>query len=161
MDMNQRAQALAQHFTTLNAELISLIERSTESDLDQITTGEGWPVRVTAHHLAISHEPLAGLVQRIASGQPLPQLTLEMVHQANAQHATEYATVSKQAILDALQHSVAKAGTIISGLRDDALDRAVYFTLFNGDVTAQAAIEALLIGHVSGHLASIKRAVEQ
>lgn len=157
--MSPRIQALVQRFNAANAEMISYIENCSESDLDRVTAGEGWPVRVTAHHLAVSHEPVAGLAQLLASGQPLPPLTLEAFHHGNAQHAAEYATVSKQTILDALQSGGAKAGAVVSELSDEALDRAGHFTLLNGDITAQGVIENILIGHISGHLESIKAAV--
>lgn len=157
--MSQRAQALLERFNAANAELISYIEGCTEHDLDCVTAGEGWPVRVTAHHLAVSHEPVAGLAQLLASGQPLPPLTLEIFHHGNAQHAAEYATVSKQTILDTLQSGGEQASAMISGLTDGALDRAGHFTLLNGEITAQGVIENILIGHVNSHLASIKAAV--
>ncbi len=157
--MSQRAQALVQHFNAANAEMIRYIEGCSESDLDRITAGEGWRVRVTAHHLAASHEPVAGLAQLVGSGQPLPPLTLEMFHHGNAQHAAEHATVSKQAILDALQSGGAKAGAVVSGLSDEALDRAGHFTLLNAAITAQGIIENILIAHISDHLESIKVAV--
>ncbi len=157
--MSQRAQALVQRFNAINAELISYIAECSESDLDRITAGEGWSVRVTAHHLAASHEPVAGLAQLVGSGQPLPPLTLEAFHHGNAQHAAEHATVSKQTILDTLQNGGAKAGAVVSGLSDEALDRAGHFTLINADITAQGIIENILIAHISDHLGSIKAAV--
>ena len=73
--MSQRAQTLVQRFNAANAELISYIEGCTEQELDRVTADEGWPVRVTAHHLAVSHEPVADLAQLLASGQPLPSFT--------------------------------------------------------------------------------------
>ncbi len=157
--MSQRAQALVQRFNAANAELISYIEGCTEDDLDRVTTDEGWPVRVTAHHLAVSHEPVAGLAKLLADGQPLPPLTLELFHHGNAQHAAEYATVSKQAILDRLHSGGVQASAVVGGLSDEALDRAGYFTLLNGEISAHAVIENILIGHVHSHLASIKAAV--
>ena len=157
--MSQRVQELVQRFNTANAELISYIEGCAEADLDRVTEGEGWSVRVAAHHIAASHEPVAGLVQLIASGQPLPPLTMEMFHHGNAQHAAEHATVSKQAVLDELQSGGAKASAIVSGLSDEELDRSGHLSLFNTDMSAQAAIENIFIGHIGGHLASIKATV--
>jgi hypothetical protein len=157
--MNQRAQALVQCFNVANAELIRYIENCSESDLDCVTAGEGWPVRVTAHHLAASHEPVAGLAQLLARGQPLPSLTLAIFHHGNAQHAAEHATVSKQTILDALHSGGAQASAVVSGLSDEGLDCAGHFTLLNADITAQGIIENILIAHIGSHLESIKAAV--
>lgn len=157
--MSQRAQALAQRFTAANADLIRYIESCSEEELDRVTAGEGWPVRVAAHHIAVSHEPVAGLAQLVASGQPLPPLTMEMFHHGNAQHAAEHATVSKQAIIDTLQSGGTKASAIVSGLNDEALDRSGHLSLFNTDITAQGVIENILIGHIGSHLESIKATV--
>jgi len=84
---------------------------------------------------------------------------LEIFHHGNAQHAAEYATVSKQTILDTRQSGGAQASAVVSGLSDEALDRAGHFTLLNADITAQDVIENILIAHISSHLASIKAAV--
>lgn len=157
--MSQRVQELVQRFNAANAQMISYIEGCSEADLDRVTEGEGWSVRVAAHHIAASHEPVAGLVQLIANGQPLPPLTMDMFHQMNAQHATEHATVSKQAILDDLQSGGAKASAAISGLNDEGLDRSGLITAFNAEMSAQGAIENILIWHISHHLESIKAAV--
>lgn len=157
--MSQRAQELAQRFITANDALIQYIEGCAETDLDQVTAGEGWSVRVTAHHIAVSHEPVAGLAHLIASGQPLPALTGEMFHQMNAQHAADHTTVSKTAILDTLRTGGAKAAAIVSGLSDEALDRVGHLTLINNDISTQAVIENILIGHIDSHLGSIKAAV--
>jgi len=157
--MSQRAQELVQRFNAANAELISYIENCSESDLDRVTAGEARRVRVTAHHLAVSHEPVANLAQLLGSGQPLPSVTMAMLHHGNAQHAAEYATVSKQTILDALQNSGAKASAVVSELSDEALDRSGHSTLINADITTQGVIENILIGHLNEHLASIKATV--
>lgn len=157
--MSQRAQELVQRFITANDGLIQYIEGCSEADLDQVTAGEGWPVRVAAHHIAVSHEPVAGLAHLIANGQPLPALTMEMFHQMNAQHAAEHATASKAAILDTLRSGGDKAAAIVSGLSDEALDRVGHLALINSDISTQAVIENILIGHISSHLESIKAAV--
>lgn len=41
-------------------------------------------------------------------------------------------------------------------MSDEAWDSASNFPLFGGDVTAAGIIENVLIGHVNGHMASIK-----
>lgn len=157
--MNQRSSKLAERFTAANEELIRCIEECSEAELDCVTADEEWPVRVTAHHIAVSHEPVAALALTIAEGQPLPKLTLEMFHEGNAKHAAEHATVSKDVIIEKLKDSGAKAREIVRALSDEALDSSSYFTLFEGDVTAEGIIENILIGHVTGHTQSIKAAV--
>jgi len=157
--MSQRVQELVQQFTTANDSLIQYIEGCTESELDQVTGGEGWSVRVTAHHIAVSHEPVAGLALLIATGQPLPALTGEMFHQMNAQHATEHTGVSKAAVLETLRSGGAKAAAMVSGISDDALASVGHLALINGEISTQGVIEGILIGHIDSHLGSIKATV--
>ncbi len=156
---SQRAQALAEQFTNVNEALINYVEGCSEEDLNKVTSGEQWGVRVAAHHIAGSHQPVAGLVQLIATGQPLPALSMEMFNHGNAQHAAEYAHCTKAEIVDLLRNGGAAATQIVAGLSDEQLDRTGELALFNTKTSAQQAIENVLIGHAGHHFDSIKAAV--
>ena len=49
--MSQRAQDLVNQFETANNAMIRCIEGCSEEQLNATTSGEGWSVRVAAHHL--------------------------------------------------------------------------------------------------------------
>lgn len=157
--MSQRAQELVQQFEAANNAMIRYIEGCSEEDLNKITSGEGWRVRVAAHHLAASHEPVAGMAQLVATGAAMPPITMEMIHQGNAQHAVEHANVSKAVILNDLRQGGANAAAVVTALSDEQLARSAHVPTFGGTMSAQQVIENILIWHVSHHLDSIKAAV--
>lgn len=66
--MSQRAQELVQRFEAANNAMIRYIEGCSEEDLNKVTGGEGWSVRVAAHHVGVSHEPVAGMAYLVATG---------------------------------------------------------------------------------------------
>lgn len=157
--MSQRAQELVQRFEAANDAMIHYIAACSEEELNKITSGEGWSVRVAAHHIAASHEPVAGLAYLLATGGELPPLTMEIIHQMNAQHAATHADVSKTTVIDDLRQNGAKAAAMVAGLSDEQLDRSAHLGTFGATMSAQQVIENILISHVTYHLDSIKATV--
>jgi len=159
--MSQRTEELVKRFEAANNTLIRCIEGCSEEELNMTTSGEGWSVRVAAHHLGVTYEPVIGLAQIIATGTEWPPLTMDMIHQMNAQHATDHANVSKAAVLESLRDGGAKASDVVAGFSDEQLDRSANAATFGGPVSTQQVIENVLIGHVDHHLGSIKAAIGQ
>src|SRR3974377_1440959 len=85
--MSARAQELARRLDEANAELARAIDACSDAAWQSRCPEGGWPVGVTAHHVAASLPQVAGLVQLIANGQQLPPFTVDMLDQANAEHA--------------------------------------------------------------------------
>jgi len=83
---------------------------------------------------------------------------MEEVNAINAQHATDFATVGKQDVLDRLRASSA-AGT--EQLRQlDAADLERTAGVFCGhELTIAQLMEWIFIGHAAEHLASIRAAI--
>jgi DinB family protein len=152
--MGARAEQLATKFEQSCRDLNTLVEGLSEADWKKSTTAEKWPVAVVAHHVAGSHAGISGLVERIAKGQPLPGLTMDMIHAGNAKHAQEFANVSKAETLALLKDNGAKAAATVRGLSDAELDRSA--DLFGKPMTTAQAIEGIMINHVHEHLGSIK-----
>lgn len=157
--MSQRAQDLVQRFATANNAMIDYIEACSEADLNKVTAVEGWSVRVAAHHIAASHEPVAGLAYLLATGGELPPLTMAIINQMNAQHAIDQANVSKATVIDDLRQNGTKAAAMVAGLNDEQLDRSAHLGTFGATMSAQQVIENILISHITYHLDSIKATV--
>jgi uncharacterized damage-inducible protein DinB len=155
--MGARGEALAQQFEQTNQAVIDTVQSASDAKWKASCQAEGWSAGVTAHHIAGSHEAIAGLVQAAANGQPLPPITPEMLNQGNAQHAQQFANCTKQETLELLRSKGAAAASMLRGLSDEQLDRKG--TLFGGEMTAQQIAENVLIGHPQGHLQSIKAAI--
>lgn len=154
--MGAQAEQLASRFEQTNSEAIKTIEGLSDAQWQASCKGETWPVNVTAHHIAVSHEPVAGLVGAIANGQQLPPLTPELLDQGNAAHAQQVAGCTKQEVLEAMRTGGQKAAALVRGLSDEQLARTG--TLFGNQFTAQGVVENILIGHVQQHMQSIQAA---
>jgi uncharacterized damage-inducible protein DinB len=152
--MASRAESLAKKFEEATQSLTETIGKLSDVEWKKTTTAEKWPVAVVAHHVAQSHAGITGLVTTIASGQPLPGLTMAMIDEGNAKHAKEFADCTRAETLELHKKNAAAAASTVRGLSDADLDRSA--TLFGGPITAQQAIERILIHHVTDHLGSIR-----
>src|SRR5258708_6111241 len=83
--MGTRSEELAKKFDASCGEMNKTVEALSDAEWKKVTSAEKWPVGVVAHHVAVSHEGISGLVQLVAKGQPLPSLTMDMIHAGNAQ----------------------------------------------------------------------------
>ena len=64
--MGAKAEELVRKFEAKAREATETLNRLTDADWKKVTTAEKWSVGVTAHHVAQSHEMLAGLAKRVA-----------------------------------------------------------------------------------------------
>jgi uncharacterized damage-inducible protein DinB len=154
--MSTRAQELARRLDEANAELARAIEACSDAEWQSTCPGEGWSVGVTAHHVAASHPQVAGLVQLIATGQPLPPFTIDILNQGNAEHARAAAGCTREETLRLLRENGPAASRLIAGLSDEQLDRSAQ--IFTQPMSVQALIEGAMIGHAAGHLESMRTA---
>jgi uncharacterized damage-inducible protein DinB len=155
--MSERARNLAQQLEQSNHRLITTIEGLSDAQWRAETPDDGRSVGVVAHHVATSHKTVAGLVGAIAHGQPVPPITMDMIHQGNAAHATQFANCTKAETLALLRQNGAAAVATVRALQDAELDRSVTFPL--GTMTAAQVVERILIGHAEGHHGSIRQAI--
>jgi ketosteroid isomerase-like protein len=151
---------LVARFEEANQELIGEIERLSDEEWARTCPGEGWPVGVTAHHVAASHVAVARLVEAIAAAGELPPITMDTFDQINAAHAREHAGCGRAETVELLRGEGQAAAAIVAGLRDEQLDRTASAAFLGGaEISARALIERVLIGHVAGHLESMRAAV--
>jgi uncharacterized damage-inducible protein DinB len=152
--MSERARTLAKQFEQANHELIATVERLSDAQWKTKTAGEGWSVGVVAHHVAGGHQGISGFVKKIAHGEPF-SVDMDALHKSNAEHAIQFAHVTKAETLALLRQNGAAAAATVRGLDDAQLDRV------GGSMgmTAAQAIERILIGHVRDHHSSIREAI--
>jgi hypothetical protein len=157
--MGARAEALAKRFEDASQALTDVITRLSEAEWKKTTAAEKWSVGVVAHHVAQGHASIGNLVRLIATGKTLPTLTREMIDQVNAEHARDFAGCTKIETLEMHRRNVALATGIVRGLSDAELDRTAAVLLGTPAMSAQQAIERILINHVNDHLSSIRATV--
>jgi uncharacterized damage-inducible protein DinB len=153
-----RVADLATQVEAANQQLIDAAQRCSDEQWRQRSASEGWTVGVLAHHVAISYEPIAGMVQAVADGREPKLSTTDGQADMNARHAREYAQVGKQETVDALRRHGAAAADTVRNLRDVQLTRTT--TAFGGkEMTVEQLIQGAVIGHPRQHLASIREAL--
>lgn len=156
--MGARAEALAKEFEARVQEASDVIERLSEADWKKVTAAEKWSVGVVAHHIASSHEMLAGVLKVIAGGGSVPNFTMDMLHESNARHAQEHANCTKAETLALHRKNAAAAAALMRGLDDAALDRSG--TVIQGAPPMSGEqIAKLMARHITEHLGSIKATV--
>jgi hypothetical protein len=154
--MGARGEQLASTYEQACREFNNMVDKLSDADWKKLTT-EKWTVAAVAHHVAGGHAAISGLVQVIAKGQPLPALTMDMIHANNAKHAKDFENASKTETLSLLKENSTKAAGIVRGLSDAELDRTA--PLLGGPpMSAAQAVEGILINHVNEHLGSIRAA---
>jgi Mycothiol maleylpyruvate isomerase N-terminal domain len=156
--MGARAEQLASKFEQSCRDFESTVDRLDDSQWKTITPAEKWTVGVVAHHVAGAHAGISGLVEMVAKGQPLPHMTMDMIHEGNAKHAKEFASVGKAETLALLKANGAKAAAIVRGLSDAELDRTAPLLAGMPPMSAAQAIEGILINHANEHLGAIRAA---
>jgi hypothetical protein len=157
--MGAQAEALAAKFEAKAREATAVFERLTDADWKRITAAERWPVGVTAHHIAVAHAIIAGLIRTLADGQPGPDITMDTLHAMNARHAQEHAGCTRAETLALHRKNAAEAAALVRGLGDEQLARAGNVIAGAPPMTAGQLAGGLLCGHVDEHLGSIKATV--
>ena len=154
--MSDHAAQLANRLEAVNGEFIDVVTACSPEQWQRTSNGEGWTVGVVAHHAAGSHAAFNGLIQAlVATNGNVPPVTPEQINDGNAHHAREFANVGKPETLELLVRDGSALVQHIRGLTDEQL--AVTSTVFfGGEMTVAQAIDHVVIGHPTGHLASIR-----
>ncbi len=154
-----RGDDLATQFEATNANVIAAVESLSDKQWGSLSTAENWSHAVVAHHIAVDHEAIAGLVQGIATGGEVPPLDLDALNAINAAHAKEAANCTKEETLALLRSGGTSAAAMLRGLSDNQLDATANLPLMGDDpVSAGTLAENILVGHMAMHLESLESA---
>jgi hypothetical protein len=157
--MGAKGEALARQFEGKAQEASATLEKLTDADWKRMTAAEKWSVGVTAHHVAQSHEPIAGIVKTVAAGQSIPNFTMDMLHEANAKHAKEHAGCTKAETIALHRKGAAAAAAVLRGLSDEQLARSGTVLTGMPAMTAEQVVTHILINHIDDHFGSIRKTV--
>lgn len=155
-----RVDSLVESFNTLNGELVDFVQGCSDADWHKVTAAEGWPVGVTARHIAVAHYPVIEWVQMIVQGDPLPPVTMDTIDQLNAQHAAEHQDCTQSEVTELLHTNHAKVIAYLRTVSDEDLGRQGYLKLFDTDISAAQLFSAVLIDIAAEHWASMREAVQ-
>jgi uncharacterized damage-inducible protein DinB len=159
--MGARAEALAKKFEAKVDEATAAFEKLSDADWKKVTTEEKWSVGVTAHHIAVAHQIIGGLLKSVADGKASGPATMAMsaIDEMNAKHAKEFADCTKAETIALHKQNAAAAAAMVRGLSDEQLDRSGNLLVGMPAMTAEQVGTTILVGHVDGHLKSIRSTV--
>ena len=157
--MNQKAKELAEKFTSLNNQMLAIVENCTDEDWRKVCGGEQWTVGVVAHHVAAGHYSALDMLKMIVAGEALPPLTMDTINQMNVQHAQEHADCTKEEVLALLRKNGSAFANYLEGLSDADLGRTGYLAIIEGDVSAQQLFEMIILQSAGDHLTSMKATI--
>jgi len=158
---SRRAESLARRIEEGAAGLAAFAgQLSQEQWGTPISSSDRRSVGVVVHHVAAVYPVEIQLAQAIASGQPVTDVTWEVVADLNAKHAGDQTGVTKAAALELLRKNSAEAAAAVRAFSDEQLDTTAPFSLsFGAPVTAQFVIEDHALRHSWHHLARIRKAL--
>jgi hypothetical protein len=158
--MNNRSEALAQRLEAGATALATFAASLSDAGWQTRLPGDGRKVGVVVHHVASVYPIEIHLARLLAGGQPITEVTWDVVAAMNAEHARENDTVTKEAALELLATNSAAAAAAIRALSDEELDRAAPVSL-NSDapLTCQFMLEDHAVRHSYHHLARIRGAL--
>lgn len=157
--LSAKVEALARQFEAKRGEAAAVLGKLSDADWKKVTAAEKWTVGVTAHHLAGSFEPVAGLIVAIVSGQSAGTFTRTMLDEMNAAHAKEHADCSKAETIALLEKGATTAAATVRGLSDDQLAKRGVVFADAPPMSAEELIMGGLINHIDDHFGSIRKTV--
>jgi hypothetical protein len=157
--MEAKTEALARQFEGKARNAVATLEKLSDTDWRKVTDAEKWTVGVTAHHVASSHEWIAGIIETVAAGYSIPNFTLDMLHASNAKHARDFANVSKADTIALHKKGAAAAAAVVRGLSDDQLAKSGTVLTGLPAMTAEQVVADILINHIDDHFGSIRKTV--
>ena len=157
--MGAKGEALAKQFEAKAQEAAAVVEKLSDADWKKVTAAEKWSVGVTAHHVAGSHEGIAGIIKTVASGQSMPNFTMDMLHEMNAKHAKDFAGVSKADTIALHKKNATAAAAVVRGLSDDQLAKSGKVLTEAPPMSAEQIVTGILINHIDDHMGSIRKTV--
>jgi DinB superfamily len=143
-------EEITDRFRSVNADAVHLVRGLDDDQWRRATTVEGWPIGVTARHIALGHRQFAGWVQSMLAGGPVDPGDLDA---ANAEHAARGIVADQTEVARMLSENGDAVLALLAGLDADAVEGEVEFS---GKVLPRVALLGASVRHVDGHLGSIR-----
>jgi hypothetical protein len=157
---SRRANALAERLEQGASALDAFASALTDDEWRIRIPGDARTIGIVVHHVGTMYPIEIELARTLAQGKPVA-VTWKVVHELNARHAQEHATVTKEQALGLLRRNSAEAAAAIRSLTDEELDRAAAVSLnAEAPLTCQFFLEDHAVRHSYHHLARIKQALE-
>jgi hypothetical protein len=158
--MAGRAAALAEQFERAVAEFDLALAGLSDAQWRLACPDEGRAVGVLARHVAEGIPFQMAVFREIAAGRQPTTVSMTDLATMNAGHAAEWADCAKGETLALLRDNAAAAVAEVRGWDDTQLALAgKYIADLPEPWQVERWVERILVGHVQGHLQSIRAAL--
>jgi hypothetical protein len=138
----------------LNDDAVALVRGLSEEEWHRPTPTEGWPVGVTARHIALGHRAFVGWIRDMRADGPVDPGDID---EANAAAAAAGVVASPAEVASMLAEEGERAVDLLTAIPPEEAEGMVQFA---GRQMPRARLLDASTRHVAGHLASIRAAVE-
>ena len=155
--MAERAHALAQRLEEGATRLATFAESLSDREWQMSIPKDGRTVAAIVHHVASNYPVEVALAQQLGEGKAIEGITWDMIHQMNAKHGHEHASVSRAEAVALLRKNSAEAAAKVREMTDEQLDTAAPVSLsYGAPLTAQYLIENHALRHSYHHLGILR-----
>ncbi len=147
--MDQSVKELRDRYESISGEFVDSVHSMQGQSWRAICPVEGWPVGVTAHHVADWWPVIAGMVERMARGEPADAPAEEEVDKRNARHARDNSGCTLEETIELLGRNRERVLAVLGTLKGDDLERTA--GMWGGQRSIRQLIEFNLIGHPQRH----------
>jgi hypothetical protein len=156
--MDPRIEQALTQFDEVHAEVVAFVRACDEHEWRELTTVEGWPVGVVAHHIAAGYTTAMGWIELLRVGEPVPGNS-DSHDDGNARHAAEFASTTKEQTLADLETNAAAFREFLAGISADELPMDAMHGPAGGVVISVERMVRATAGHPRFHLGNMRQAV--
>jgi hypothetical protein len=163
--MNERATLLAERFLQMHDGVLAVIEQCSDDQWNMMCAEEGESVGVVMHHIAVAYDIEVELIRATLAGEQVPGIYTDeaLLHQWHAEHAQQFQYCGRDETRALLHQNGSTTASFIAGVDTEqfnvTIDIPQMVEWWGQPPSIDQIIEDLIIGHPSGHLASIRTTV--
>jgi hypothetical protein len=156
--MDSRIEEALAQFDDVHADVVEFVRGCDEREWRELTTVEGWPVGVVAHHIAVGYVTAIGWIDHLRRSEPVPGN--EDTHdEGNALHAAVFASTTKDQTRADLEANAALFRQFLVGVSSEEMPRKAAHGPAGGVVISVERMVAATARHPRAHLDNMIAAV--
>jgi len=156
--MDPRIEQAVAELDEVHAEVVEFVLGCDEREWRELTTVEGWPVGVVAHHIAVGHLMAMGWIDLLRRNEPVPG-NPDTHDEGNAEHAAEFDSTTKQQTLDDLEANKERLREYLMGIQPDEMANEAEHGPAGGVVISVERMVGATARHPRMHLENMRATV--
>ena len=157
---SKRASELAAQFEAAVEEAAAVFAELRREQWTLPCPGEGRTVAAVARHIASAIPFEMRAFMAMADGQEFESLRWEQLHELNAERGAANAEADIAETIALLRRNAGDAAREVRALTDKQLGRRGVYIHGLPEWTVEELLERILVSHITGHLKSIRAAIE-